>query len=276
MAFALGDDHMLASIQRGFANGLFAIALEFEHATLANVRERRTQIASIAGYCKGDRGQTGLERALYDLNPDLACQSPLIRDYCARSVKDLMIALDRVVAGGKVKGSIFDRHIEGFIAARCGGSESRIDLIARAHGDAIEELIAQVRIFEALQSTRYRGALKGLTAYYAEQLRDVLLKLKNKSRRDSALMRLDVLAQSGSFVEISRGLDLKTLRERDAAEYRNAILGFLKNANFVENLRMGVQPGEPKALEMGGKAVAIVAHAILGFSAMVNFMRLFL
>jgi hypothetical protein len=276
VAFATDDSAMFDAIDKGFVNGLFQVALEIDHQSATAIAERRGQIATITAYYKGDRGQKGLERVLYDLNPGFACQSPHVRDYCARTVKDLMIALDRAVVERKVKGNLFDRHVEGFIAARCGGSESRIELLARARGDALDEIIAQVRVLESLQSTRYNGLLRGLTKWMAEVIREPLQRLKNKKRRDSAVMRLDALSDSGSFVEMARGLDLAALKERDQKEYRNALISYLQNEASASTLRENVQPGHPKASEMGRKAVVVIAYTILGFSLFVNLLRVIL
>lgn len=272
-AMVAEDKETLAAIHRAFAMGLFQAALEFDHPTIADPRELKTQINAIAGYCKGERDQGGLERALYDLNPGLPCQSPHVRDYCARSIKDLLIALDRAAARNKITGRLIDRHVEGFIAARAEGRESRIDLVARAHGDPIDEIVATMKVLESLQASHYRGSLRNLTRWAAEALEGPCRNLRNKPRREASLMRLDALGASGSFVEFVRGLDFKALQERDQKEYRGAVSSWLNNEARAGLLLMRVVADDPNATTMGQRAAAVVAHCFLGISVVSTLLR---
>jgi len=60
----------------------------------------------------------GMERAIYELNPDLPCQSKLIKRYHVTTLQELMLALDKIAPQKAAQSDFMDRHIAGFIASK--------------------------------------------------------------------------------------------------------------------------------------------------------------
>lgn len=275
-AFAENDTGVKAAIHRGFVSGLFQAAFEIDIPHVHAQRDRRTQLNAIAQYTKGSNELHGLERALYDLNPGLSCLSPRVIEANARGVKDLLQALDRLAAAGEIKGALIDAHIEGFIAARSEGRDNRIDHLTRARGDPIEELVATMKVLESLQAAYHKAPLENLTRWAAEVLAGAVRLLRNKPRRESALMKLDSLASSGSFTELSRGFDFKSMKERDTQEYKSAISSWLNNEARADFLLTRTSGADPNAIQLGQRAAAIVAHSLFGLSVIFTLIRFLL
>ena len=59
----------------------------------------------------------GIERAIYDLNPSLACQSPLVEAYYVLSPEQLLPALNRLAEDTGEAVVLIDSHIASYIAA---------------------------------------------------------------------------------------------------------------------------------------------------------------
>jgi hypothetical protein len=272
-AFVVQDHKIQNTIRHGFELGLFTSALDFEHPNSLGIKDRRTKFGQIANYCKGERAQNGVERILYDLNPGLPCQSPLVKEMCVRTIRDLLIALNLKLGDGSITGHIIDRHIEGFIAARAENRQSKIDLLARAKDDRFEESIALIKIFGALQDNFLKSPLIHITSWLAEGVRQPVEKFKNRARRESTLSKLDVMGSKGSCIEMAHGLDIAALRERDKAEYRNTLLFFLQNVARSELLQMAISPSDKEANKVGRRAAAAIGITLLIITTFFSFLR---
>src|SRR5690606_10232023 len=94
----------------------------------------------------------GPERALYELNPTLHCQSPMMGRRFVTDVDALLAALEETA--GTIDGDkmLLDRHVAAFIAARFNRDIDRHLLLLADRGDRAGVASGTLAIFAAIQA----------------------------------------------------------------------------------------------------------------------------
>lgn len=62
----------------------------------------------------------GMERCLYELNPQMPCRSHLTKEYYITGLQPLLQALDAMSSGKGASDNLYDRHFAAFLTARLG------------------------------------------------------------------------------------------------------------------------------------------------------------
>lgn len=192
----------------------------------------------------------GIERVLYELNPFLPCRSPMLNDAYVYSLRDLLPALDAVVAAHGRLPNIIDRHVASFIASRIGGGvEVQLGALEHAAGASANAKIGMAGLFAKVQEEYPDLQLPNLTAWLAGELLSTVSRFKSRSMRDRIEERLDQIATSGSLVELYQLLSSKNALRRDergqtqAKREYAAALREIKRLESVEFQQQAKQTG---------------------------------
>jgi hypothetical protein len=161
----------------------------------------------------------GVERALYELNPGLACRSPLVADASPSDTTQLLKALDARVGRGE---SVFDRHVAAFAATRVSGSVDR-DLndiaLARAAGD---RLLAQLQLFAYVQGKSDADILRGLCRHFIDMSPAILETYRNIPLRAKLARAARAAAETGDLTRIVKVLANEKSRRWDTNGFNAA------------------------------------------------------
>jgi len=141
----------------------------------------------------------GIERCVYEMNKGMACQSPRFIAANAVSISDLMEALD----GGARKGEQqLDRHVAAFLGARYSGSIDReLTEYANARGGE-EALVAQLKIFAAVQFKHGPREVPNLAALFLGHLDILLSPYKNLALLKRLRSAAERIAATGKLPEL--------------------------------------------------------------------------
>ncbi|MDF1750360.1 MAG: hypothetical protein P1V34_15945, partial [Alphaproteobacteria bacterium] len=140
----------------------------------------------------------GIERAIYELNSSIPCQSPLFeRDYVP-SIDYILPALERVCMGDSPPKRMIDRHVAAFLGTsfkRPIGAELRdIDRAA----DEEEGRLAQIRILASMQDALHRNvSFPYLCEASAKLLEPAINRFFSRDRRKKVRAKLRKAAKSG-------------------------------------------------------------------------------
>ncbi len=202
----------------------------------------------------------GVERMLYDLNPDLPCQSPLLEGYAASNLKDLLLSLNQVAYEKARDEPPFDRHIAGFIAAKLSlGRESQLSEYQSVSRFARHKSFIMLRMLEQAHDACGKPRVPALTAWIGIDLLIAVELFHSKSARRQLRTGIRQLAESGVVSLLSSFVNQKAFADTEINGFRDAVEGYCRMTLEITALRDRRQ--QRRAASIAGYAVAkYIAH----------------
>lgn len=203
----------------------------------------------------------GIERALYETNPTLPCQSPLVVDEFVTTVKELMPALERVSAKIDKTTRPIDRHIVAFIAARL---NQNIDPHLKAVGDAREE-IATLGMLSLLALVQWRtkaGNLMGFTSWVGAHMGPAIKAFHSKSIREELEKQVPKLIRKGNLADLFNLLDNSEQRAQDQMDFNEASQEFSEAEEEIKDIEGNSNALKNNSSKMGQQAAAMTSIVI--------------
>lgn len=140
----------------------------------------------------------GIERMLYDLNPDLPCMSPLLSGYYIITVEQLLLTLDTLAPRLAAKEIPIDRHIAAYIASKLNISKDQSFVEFRGYPDLQKhKALLALRFLQQAQARSQNIKLPGLTAWVITGITQVLGTWQSHSIRKQVCQTLKPLAFLG-------------------------------------------------------------------------------
>ena len=179
----------------------------------------------------------GIERAIYSLNPNAPCRSPLFEaDYVA-DLSLLVPALERLAkAKGAAFDAIIDRHIAAFAGARL-----KVNIVPelrelRDARDRFGYALPAARILALVQTQTACEPVPALCGTIAAMLEPALARYRNASRRDSIRERMQEIAKSGRLDLLIAAVDDPATLALDEREFKAAVAEYGTAAHGIERL----------------------------------------
>ncbi len=206
----------------------------------------------------------GIERCLYELNPSLPCQSPLVTGDHVVAIEDLLPSLDRKATRGETKARPMDRHIAAFIAARFGGN-TEPHLRALAAAEEGMSLIGMLSLLAFLQWRLRPGALYGLSSWVGGLLGPAINIYHSRTVRDEVEHAIPRLVRRGSLPEIYDLIDDAEALTRDAEGHAAARAAFTAAEAEIKRL---ADKGATRAAaaERTGQRVAVAMSVFISLA----------
>lgn len=207
----------------------------------------------------------GVERCLYELNPQLPCQSPQTNCECD-SPAALLAEFDRLATAQKnTAASFIDRHTAAFLAAQMRSYQYRVANLSRRPRDRADDLRPEVALLGDYQALYGPTPLHGLTAWATAALTLLIKSLHNVNARDRLLERLPALSRQGELNALLKGLNLNEWFAWDEAGYRRATANDQALTNALEVLDRSGPTRSTTAAEYGhqiANAIGLAAFLI--------------
>jgi hypothetical protein len=185
----------------------------------------------------------GVERCLYELTTDIPCLSPVFKGHHVLSIGDLLPTLESIVERKGGLPALVDRHIAGFIAARC---KANLDYILgeiddarggdRASANSMKATIGMVRLLAQVQNETTDAPVPHLATWLVGEIEPVLETLRSRALRDKVKRRLEQLAGAGNLAEIAAIVQNEGLFKRDAAAFAAAQREYLAASAQIKEL----------------------------------------
>ncbi|MEK7244786.1 MAG: hypothetical protein AAB223_02060, partial [Pseudomonadota bacterium] len=168
----------------------------------------------IRGYLQNNDPGFGVERCLYELNPSLPCQSPLVAEEYVSRTEDLLPALDRAASRTDPKTRPMDRHIAAFIAARF-EQDIAPHLKAITSTRVETSLIGMLSLLAVVQWRLKQDGLLGLAGWIGGLLGPAINTYHSRSTRREIEKDLPRLVRQGSLPELFDLIDNAEKRRLD-------------------------------------------------------------
>lgn len=178
----------------------------------------------------------GLERCLYECNPGLSCQSPLVKRYHASTLKGILLALERAAATADDNAVPIDRHVAAFIAARSGhGVDSHLAALADRRPSALP--LAMLGLLADLQQRLKCRPLPALARWLGSRMGPVIEIFHRRKTRQDLERQLDALIDKGNLADMYNLLSDGERRLADASGFGAAVAEFAGLAKRVQHLK---------------------------------------
>lgn len=227
-------------------------------------RDIAKTFAQLRGFLQINEPGYGIERCLYELNPSLPCQSPLVTGDHVVAIKDLLPCLDRKATRGETKARPMDRHIAAFIAARF-DEDTEPHLRALAAAEEGMSLIGMLSLLAFLQWRLRLGALYGLSSWVGGLLGPAINIYHNRTVRAEVERAIPRLVRQGSLPGIFDLIDDAEALTRDAKGYAAARAAFIAADAEIKRL---ADKGAARAAvaERTGQKAAVAMSAVISLA----------
>lgn len=205
----------------------------------------------------------GMERILYDLNPSLPCQSPLVLRYHCMTLEELLLALDHIARDKNKDNTPIDRHIAGFIASRIDlGKEIKIAELASMPHLASHPKLVGLRLLGLAQEKAKKSNLPGLAHWAALEAWPLFESIHNRSMRKRLQADLKRKAQTGQIDQILLLLANTDITRKDTNGFQRAQQRFHRNAARIVALK-DKEMHRRNAEQLGHKLSMLVSYVAL-------------
>ncbi len=177
----------------------------------------------------------GIERILYDLNPELPCLSPLCRGKHITTLPELLRHLDRISVTAAATQDPIDTHIAAFIASKLViTNEIRLYDLAAIPDMAKNNAMIALKLFAVAQHRSGNMDLSGLTHWIAQRIVPIMQNLRSAAVRGHTLqMLLDEALEGRTQILGDLLLDGEIVNV-DQSGFQKATISYKRNADRIE------------------------------------------
>lgn len=216
--------------------------------------------AQLRAYLQASGPGYGLERCLYESNPALPCQSPLLSNSYVTEIRELMPVLDE--AAGHASGSRpIDRHLAAFIAARFNQDiEPHLAAIADTRED--KAIIGMLSLLALLQWRLKVPPLFGLSSWIGGMLGPAINTFHNRETRREIEREIPRLVRQGSLPDLYDLIDNSERRRRDRDGYASAVAEFAAAEAEIQQIEGSDVARSAESIRKGRRSAAMAAVVI--------------
>ena len=208
---------------------------------------------------------SGIERAVYELNPTLPCLSPILRSQFVTTPRAMLPALERVASSSNRAREPMDRHIAAFLVVRDRRSEMLLEAInspetSPRHG------LSMLSLYSDMQNRHGPENLPHFAQWLLPLLEPCIRRYFGKSSRESIQKQIKEVAAHGDLRALARLVDNPERLQRDEQEFvaaRLLYLNILKEINILE----GRIANRNKVVQTIGKPLAATISSLLALLA---------
>lgn len=208
----------------------------------------------------------GIERICYNLNPKLACQSPLLKQYYVITMEDALLTLDALAKTHAKDTSLLDRHLAAFTTAKLNMTkEIRLHQMEKTPKLRDLEELKMLRLLSMAQERTGRKKLVGLATWAAARIEVMLENIHNRRLRKRIKQNLKAAATTGqiSYV-IALLLDSQIARE-DFKGFSKAHALYHYNTERIQVLDDTEMFAELSG-DLGGRLSIIFGYVVLAIT----------
>ncbi len=204
----------------------------------------------------------GVERVLYDLNPALPCQSPLVKQHYALTCADLLTALDAVATSQNRTRDLMDRHIAAFIAMHNKKLNERLLMPLAAGGDPGRRAVAVLSILADTQRRFGPARLPDLCGWLLTQMEPAFKRFNNRQTQEKVKQEAQKVARGGSIEELLKLVDNPEAIKRDERGFLDAKREYESLTRRIDKLKRGIQNRSTIAHGTGRQIAAVVSSIL--------------
>lgn len=214
-------------------------------------------------YLKSKALGFGLERTLYELNPSLSCQSPLLKPFHVTTALDALKVLDALAPRLGYETSLVDRDIAAFVACKIEMSkEIRIHDLATVPALADNQELMMLKLLAKAHQKHPRLQLVGLCIWAAMRIEHMIDNIHNRVIRKRLKLQLKKLANTGNLYDVMTAIINIDVSFHDNDGFTKAIALHQINHTRMDRLKNeGIV--DYKAKRAGGKMAMVICYMAL-------------
>lgn len=219
-----------------------------------------------------DERNTGPERTLYEMNPDVHCLSPLVESEYVLEVVDLLPALERRAATGFGGSLPIDRHITAFVMARSTIAGEWVALLQSP--TPIERVIGALQLLTRIQRGFPNLVLPKLGHWFAEQAKASVNRYHNRKTRNRLLEDIPKAVEAGKLGDLLSIIDNFQEENRDAAGFALAVQHHNAITAELYRIATGSEERVAEATATGERAASVLASILAWLAGLASLMLL--
>ncbi len=213
----------------------------------------------------------GVERCLYESNPSLPCQSPLLLQQYVLEVEHLLPALDREANLQDLKSRPLDAHITAFITARF-KEDINPHMKALAAESPDTQTIGMLSLLAFIQWKLRVEPLYGLSSWVGGHLSPAINAYHSRSTRREIEQEIPRHVRRGSLPELFDLMDNADRRREDIEGFEDAVAEFTAAELEIQDIEGRGEEQLTKAERTGQQAAAMGSLLITMVIVLVLFM----
>ncbi len=193
--------------------------------------------AKIRVYMRRSSMGFGMERALYEFNKFLPCQSKLMADKYVSNLADLLVTLDKSAESLGEKDAQ-DRHLAAFIASHINlTDEMKIKSLQNFPRIAKHPGVMMLGLLTVAQSEARVKSVKGVTEWMKGLISAFSEDLHSKFIRKEMQGKLRVAAKDGKLATLFQAISNPVFIQRDASGFREARMQYKALGAQIQQLK---------------------------------------
>ncbi|MDD3181864.1 MAG: serine/threonine protein kinase [Alphaproteobacteria bacterium] len=204
---------------------------------------------------------SGFERVAYELNPNLPCMSPMLRDECVLTPRHMLAALERVAMKGGHGSEPMDRHIAAFLIAR----EKRTESLFTAMGPSevpVRRGLALLSLFGEMQYRYGPDQLPKLCAWLMPLVEPCIKRFLSKPFQEKVRRQAKEAVDKGSLSTLLKRLDDPDRVSGDEHDFLMARKMYFDIQREIAGLQESMKNKELIARDIGRPISATIASMI--------------
>jgi hypothetical protein len=253
-----GNHQVVANVIAKNLSGLWSTAQPDYSPDLSSIEKTSDQVK---GFIQINEMGYGIERCLYELNPYLPCQSPLIIKEYVSDIHSLLPTLDELAETLDQNKKLIDRHMAAFIAARF---DQDVSPHMSAVGDP-DEATSIVGVLSLLAFMHWRlrlGPLKGLTGWVASLLGPAVATYHSRTTRREIEKEIPKLARQGNPGELFELIDNQKKRKNDSAAFKIAVAEYAATEAEFKILEASDAGKSNSAIRLGQQVASMTSVVV--------------
>lgn len=220
-----------------------------------------TQLKGVRSSLRQTQPGFGVERCLYELNPDLPCLSPIILSNYVLDIEELLPALDAASKRVDTKTWPADRHIVAFVAARFKFDvDKQINALNSAQADT--SALGLLSMLAVLQWKMGPDAVFGLSGWLGGLVAPIINSYHNREVRKKLEKEVPKLVRKGSLPDLYNLLDDVEERQKDLDGFAWAKAEYAGADQEIQDLQNDTSIRETQALKLGRQTAAVMSVMI--------------
>ena len=231
--------------------------------------EARVEYAALTGHLDSARGflerpvfGNGLERCLYELNPNMHCHSPAIEHHYVLDLEGLVHAMETIAGEPDRPREPVDRHIAAFILSRHNRVKEKLITALSAESGTADRGMAYLVLMAALQRETKVKSLPKLSAWMVDLLGPTIETFHSGTLRGRVRSHLEKEAKTGVLQRLVDIVDNANLRQRDDTGFRLASRDHALTQKAIEGHRRELENRDSLTKEIGRQIAAITGGLI--------------
>lgn len=220
------------------------------------------QMRRLSQYLKQAGPGYGILRCLYEFNPTLPCQSPVLRDAHVIGLDDFLDALETHAATADQDELPLDQHMVAFVGARCGGEVDGALAALGDRNDGARVAAGAIALLGLVQKRTQIRNLPHLGRWMGKLTAPVVAGFRNRPLRQKLRVQAANMVKAGDLAGLHAILVNDRLRRWDANAAALARAEFAAVTAEIARYDAGMRQYIQRARSIGHLAAAVLSGAI--------------